>query len=481
MKLYRQPCQTLLMGIPKPDLEALRDHFSYFVEGAQYSPKYQQRDKEGNRLWDGFVRLIRWSPSDRAYAIPAGLHQDLLDRLEQNHPELMVEEVEDRPPVVEYEELGRLSLKTSDGKTMTPRPVQLEARDAAVKAGTGILRLPVRSGKTFVAALLISALRQRTLFAVPSRALLKQALQVMRERFPHASVTQFGDGVRDASGHIVVATNGTLMKSWQDLDGFGVLIVDECHHVAGTGTAWRDALMGIGARHRFGLSATLDVPEWGSALETKAVWTRALCGPICFSRTTSDMIELGYVKRPLIRMIRHTAPRSDIEWSAKLITDLIVNCDERNRAMVDAAEPYWREGATVLFDTQRIAHARALVAMIQKRLPPGQVALCVGKVKPAQREAIMAAFGKSIRVVVGNLLGEGVDIPHLRIVVNAEGGRGMVSTIQRMRNLNEVEGKGRAIVIDTVDHHHPKLREWTVARKRVYERESLFDIEVERA
>jgi len=110
----------------------------------------------------------------------------------------------------------------------------------------------------------------------------------------------------------------------------------------------------------------------------------------------------------------------------------------------------------------------------------GRVALLLGTSSGDERAAVVASWRRGeVLVVVGTILGEGVDIPELSVVINAEGGKANVSGLQRLRNLTLSPGKTEAIVVEFLDTHHPHLCDWTARRLALYRRERAFKIEAE--
>ena len=84
-----------------------------------------------------------------------------------------------------------------------------------------------------------------------------------------------------------------------------------------------------------------------------------------------------------------------------------------------------------------------------------------------------------VDVLVGTVFGEGVDLPEAAAVVNAEGGRSMINTIQRLRNLTMHTGKSEAVVVDFIDETNGYLAEHSLARLEVYRSESAFRVKLQ--
>ena len=81
-------------------------------------------------------------------------------------------------------------------------------------------------------------------------------------------------------------------------------------------------------------------------------------------------------------------------------------------------------------------------------------------------------------VLLGNVLSEGIDLPCVNVVINAEGGKDDKVTVQRQRNLTIADGKTEAIFVDFLDETNPHLLKHSKARRKMYESESEFEVEV---
>lgn len=448
---------------------ALDRPLSYLVRNYFFSPAFKAR------RWDGRMHLLR-KGSDGSVAVPLGLTGRAI-LIASNKGYTVTRDPEP--------DIGAVISPEWTGKSL--RDYQVAAVAAAVAAGRGLLNLPIRSGKTLLAARVIYEMKRKTLFCVSSRMLLDQAVAVFQESLRGIRVTRVGDGEWDASGDVVVATMQTLVKHRQEREfaalarEYGVVFVDECHHTCGTGDAWRDVIIGLEARHKFGLSATFKLSTKDQN-ETESIWLQALCGDLLYKADFSALIDRGFLARPLVRFHRHNAPDLDDwkVWSQSVVADGIVSCEARNNCIAWLACEAVRRGSRVLVDAGRIKHVRVLAGKIADLLPPGQVYSIIGATDEDTRKKVLVGIESgSIKVVVGTVLGEGIDLPHLDVVINAEGGKAEVSTVQRLRNLTACEGKGQAIIEDFIDDHHRYLHKWSRARFRIYSAEGSFDLSVQ--
>jgi len=177
-------------------------------------------------------------------------------------------------------------LTTEDGTAIPPirlRDYQLPAVRALVEYEQGIYEAPTGAGKTAVALEAIRLVDQPTLIIVDKASLAEQWRDRIREVL-HVEPGYVGEGKQDARPITVAlrqALHGLDRDEW-DLCGlvtgrfwdlFGTVVIDECHHLASSGTL-QELLALLPARYRWGLSATPDRdPAWFPVAE-------AVIGPI---------------------------------------------------------------------------------------------------------------------------------------------------------------------------------------------------------
>lgn len=472
--LIRSASWCKVVGDPESLDEAARaldKPLSFEVPGAMFA----QSVADG--FWDGRKRLVKkLRTAGGGLIFPAGLTGRALSVLQRKRIDATWEDARtDGPPL----------LGVADWHGPELRDYQQAAVDAVVDAHGGTIRLPTRAGKTVVAAALIARLGVRSLFLVPSKLLLHQTRRSFEACLPGLGVTTLGDGDKDTSGDVVVATVESLAarmgtRAFAAMQRtFGLVIVDECHHQTGDGDKWREAVLAVESPYKVGLSATVGLETDSDGQD---LWLEGMTGPIVYSVEISDLIDRGFLVRPEVRFRRHGAPLSKGKWSIKRYGELIVDCEERNATIVREARDLAAQGYRVLIDVSQVRHGKLLAKLLRQDLPTKQVALLVGQTNDADRLAVTQAFREgSIRVLVATIMGEGVDVPEIEVVINAEGGCGEVATKQRLRNLTLCPGKTQAIVIELVDDHHKLLRDWTLQRLKIYRGERAFRIRVQSA
>lgn len=465
--LHRRGSLSFLSGLREPERDALVKRYSYFVEGAEFSPLF--RDKK----WDGYRRLVR-PRGDTSVLLPAGLEPEIVTwlRTKRLYDVDLVSELPTWPPAARWGWAGpRLRVYQNDAVTHV------------LEAGGGIIRLPIRAGKTLTAAELIRQVGRRALFVVTSEMLLRQAYEVFSRVLVGPTIGICGAGER-VDGDVVVATVQTLTAmSKEDLKAFqrsyALVIADECHHASsdGGGTAWRDVLLGMVADMRVGLSATVPDLVAGQPAESHWIWLRAICGGVVTSLTVDDLVEQGFLLRPHISWLHYDGDGMKVEDARQLPTTL-AGWKARNEAIVACTAERAAAGQRVLVDCSRVGHSRQFVSLLKADLGAKKVGLLLGASPTTVRKAVLDAFVEGqLRVIVGTVLGEGLDIPPLEVVINAEGGCGDIPLMQRMRCLTLCKGKTKADMVDVWDNGCPEALGWSQDRLNFYRRHPSFVVE----
>lgn len=317
----------------------------------------------------------------------------------------------------------------------------------------GVLEAPCGSGKTQIGIALIQALGQKALWLTHTKDLLMQSMKRAKQYFDGDFGT-ITNGKVDIGEDITFATVQTMTKL--DLNQYAkewnVIIVDECHRAAGTPTKvmqFYKVLSNLKARHKYGLSATLDRVD--GLLKS----TFSLLGNISYS---IDPREVG----DKIMKAKHQMIPTDLDDSEKYLEtdgtfnyikliDYITNNQDRNVEIVNRI--YREPNHHHLVLTHRVEHIRTLHHLLHSI---GVDALMInGKISKDEREHIldqMREGKKKVLIATYTLAKEGLDIPildrlHLatpnknRAIVKQSAGR-----IER-----SIDGKETPIIYDYVD------------------------------
>lgn len=139
---------------------------------------------------------------------------------------------------------------------------QETALQVMIKSKYGILQSPAGSGKTQIGIALAVALGKKCLWLTHTQDLLKQSYDRAKQYIDEKLLGTITAGKVNIGNGITFATVQTLCK--QDLTQYkymwDVVIVDECHRVAGTPTSatqFSKVISNLASPHKYGLSATV--------------------------------------------------------------------------------------------------------------------------------------------------------------------------------------------------------------------------------
>lgn len=173
--------------------------------------------------------------------------------------------------------------KLADRWSITPlrwyQSAALAAWDAAGRRG--VVALPTGSGKTLVAIAAIAKLGVAALVLVPTRVLLDQWARALAACWPHP-IGRLGDGDHHVAPITVATYASAVMWAPRIGDRFGLVVVDEAHHVG----AWcpADILEMLTAPARLGLTATPPDQLAPGASEPAAALVRHVGGVVYAKR-----------------------------------------------------------------------------------------------------------------------------------------------------------------------------------------------------
>lgn len=316
-------------------------------------------------------------------------------------------------------------------ETLQLRPYQLEAVHAGIKAGRGIFDLPTGSGKSRLAAALISVFPVNWLFIAPTAQLVDQVAQTLRSIGVEPSI--LGDR-RYKPGPITLSTS-KMLHTRRDtpevrklLNSVQGVIADECHKVGGD--MYYSALMDCNAYYRFGLSGTPDKRSDDKNLKVVG----ALGSPI-YEKRIAELTDEGYLARANIIMHRFAQTYKAANPSEGMRVG-VTRSKPRNDLLVKIAQTIPRPG---LVFVREEAHGKLLT----KRLKDVglKVDFIWGKVPVNVRKSTVTRLesGELDLIVCSVVFQEGIDIPSLRGGLVTPGGRSVVANCQRLGRFTRLD------------------------------------------
>lgn len=254
------------------------------------------------------------------------------------------------------------------------------------------------------------------------------------------------------------------------------VIVDEAHLAA----IVIEALANHADRayYRFGLSAT----PWRE--DNQEIRLEGCMGKKLIEVSPSFLIERGFLVPPRIFMVPINYSEENTLNYADSYTKHITKCWERNYRIKQFAEAFQEEGRPVMIIVDRIEHGNILQEMIKNSIfVPGNDK---GEddpddVEQDHRRRMLNACEKNEIVLIGTQwLNTGIDAPAISVLIMAgstQASATVLQTVGRVIRTHKDSGKNEAVVIDFMDSDK-HMRKHSLARKRVYESESGFDLRV---
>lgn len=427
----------------------LKDYLVFEVSGAWFSKAYK------NGYWDGKVRFYK----ERTKTFPVGLLHSTKKAAREEGFEVEVIDRRVAPCVADQSvDLSWL------------RPYQRTAYFHATRNKNGILWIATGGGKTEILAALVASLPTRWIFIVHRKGLMHDAAARIEKR-TGIVCGKVGDGHWDMNHRVTVSTFQTLSRALKSKDPKkkkeaqillaqqGGMVVDEAH-TTGAETFWKVAMHCKNAYWRIGLSGTPLARG-----DKKSIYTIACLGPVIWRLRADTLIEAGFLAKPEIRMVEVEGHSSKPTWQG-VYSDLIVKSQDRNHVVTKMAIA--AEKPCLVF-VKQVNHGKQIMKYLQ-RCGLNTAFVWGDKGTMQRQEAVKSLERGDLDVLVCSVIfQEGVDIPSLRSVVMAAGGKSVIATLQKIgRGMRKVEGKDTFQVFDCYDTGNEYTSKQARKRKKTY-------------
>lgn len=281
-------------------------------------------------------------------------------------------------------------------------------------------------------------------------------------------IGQIGSGKNIRSGIVDIAIMQSLFEGEEKtvksfVAEYGMVIVDECHHVAAF--TFESVLKAVEAKYVYGLSAT-PVRKDG---HHPIIFMQ--CGPVRYLVDAKSQAE----KRTFSHFVVPRFTRMRLP-DAKGIQDMYAGVDEnenRSELFVTDTLNLIQEGRTPILLTERKEHAALLASRLSDKVK--NVFLLIGSDKQKEKREKMAALQNVpddedvVVVATGKYIGEGFDSPRLDTLLLAMpiSWKGTLAQYAGRLHRN-YEGKHEVRIYDYVDIHVPTLERMYHKRLKGY-------------
>lgn len=411
---------------------------------------------------------------------------DVFSPLDETAPDLTTPST----PALGPDELLDRPLRLS----VAPRPYQCEALERWLEAdGRGVVVLPTGAGKTVVAMMAIELLTARTLVVVPTIELLQQWRRGLIDLLglPPEMVGVVGGG-QDEVRPITIITYQSASMPGRALPPFGLLVLDEVHHLPAP--RYRTLPELVGAPCILGLSATTE------RMDGRERELEELVGPEVYRRLPAELARDNHIAQytekrlyvdlsPLERaryaeltgqylaylnahrgrtapgaaafqeMIRSSAvdPRARQALQAHHQARLVALNAEAKAHLVGELLDKHRDDKVIVF-----SEYNGLVDTLSRRYLLPSITY---RTAPRERRLVLEHFraGAYSKLVTGRVLNEGVDVPDANVAIVVSGSAATREYIQRLGRVLRPKPTG-ALLYELITRNTGESR--TAARRR---------------
>lgn len=358
-------------------------------------------------------------------------------------------------------------------------------RSANECGGGGIVAIRPGGGKTVIAIGLMAELGLKTLVLVHNTDLYNQWIERLKTFLPTARLGGIKAKVCNVSEKdIVIGSIPSLSNPKKDheypaemLQQFGLLIVDECHHIGAR--SFSRCLQKIQPRYVLGLSAT---PHRQDGL-TRVI--KYYLGDICFDDTNIEKTalekSLEHIPDAEVRLYNYKCydqsycrPVMNFRKKpdcSRMITN-IVNYKVRNDFVLSLLPDLVAEGRNILLITERRDH----VAYFLEKILENNIATCGPYVGSTKQEILEESKKKQILVGTYQMTGEGFDCAKLDTLVLATPKKSLRQIAGRIMRKEKHKRERLPLIIDIIDEFSI-YKNWSRLRKAFYNYSNYKQIE----
>ena len=323
----------------------------------------------------------------------------------------------------------------------------------------GILQSAAGSGKTQMGIALIAKLGKRALWLTHTKDLLTQSKERAKQYMGEALLGTITEGKVNIGHGITFATVQTMcnLDLAQYKDMWDVIIVDECHRVAGTPTAvsqFSKVLNSLAARHKYGLSATVHRSD--GLIQA----TFALLGEVVYTVPTEavadKIMKVGICPIPTGIGISRACLNTDGTLNYARLIGYLAESDERNLRIIECIVENRENPSLILSD--RLGHLETLMSMLPADMREdavmvsGKMTTKKGKAEREQAIADMRTGEKKYLFATYSLAKEGLDVPRLERLYMATPQKDYAVITQAIGRIARTsKGKAEPVAYDFVD------------------------------
>lgn len=362
---------------------------------------------------------------------------------------------------------------------------QRRAVEAFFRKRVGIIRVPTRGGKTFIAGEClrifceIEPSSHKALYVVDSKTLFQQAINDFKTYFEPYGGVEIGEirsGRIDTEKRITVGMIQTIqyalskrcdeagkrnkMKTF--LRGLKFLIVDEVHDNCSPAK-----LRTYKSCKKLSYQLSLSATPYRDEAFVENLHLKAWSGDIIYRIQEETLRERGVLTeyKVFLLVVEQDARAISASTYLEYQRALIFNSKIRDSIIVSVVEMCRRNGFKTLLIFQSIDHGRHISQLTGETFISGET-------NNEERERIKREFlnrSDGGILLASNIFKKGVTLPEVEILFNIDGGLENANTIQKKgRVLGATNDKSRSAVIDFIDIDDAYFSEHSSTRLNTY-------------
>ena len=372
-----------------------------------------------------------------------------------------------------------------------PRPYQQDAIIQGLLHYHGVFDLSTGAGKTLIMAFVIAAWNVPTLILVNRKELAQQLREEVAE-YIGISVDEvgfIGDGQFRIGNNITVGMVQSLntksklraKQIKEYLSTIKMVVTDEVHNC--TSPSYKNVYRQCtNAAFNFGFTATYIGTSFSgeSGKSTNDIMITAYVGPIIASCKTSELIDRGYLCRPIIRTIANKIDFDGevMELYSQEYERYLMRNDERNALIAKVTQLHYQQSHQTIIFISRVEHGSQIMdRLLELGVDPDDVAIVTGETFSSSRAEAIAKFKQgNLPILIGTVLNEGLNF-FCDVGINAAGSDNERSTIQRLGRILRIKPGADltqpqvVLYYDFCDKSHPYFGKHWNERRKIYQKE----------
>ena len=336
-------------------LKLLPNEVTYLKRLASFTnPEFYEKQKLRLPIYKT-PRIISCFEEDaRFLKLPRGCLEKVKEICEKSNVKLIIKDTREKGSSTNYKFNGKLNMK------------QEKAMKELLKYDNGILCATTGFGKTVISAKIISELKTNALILVNRNNLLEQ----WKERLSYfldinkKEIGQLGSSKDKLNGKLDIVSFQTLAKRdnlEEIVKDYGLVIVDECHHVAAYN--FEKVLKAVRSKYVYGLTATPTRKDgWHKIIYMQ-------CGDIRIRVASRELKQNREMEHTVIVNKTNYKYINEEENEKTQIADILNDmCNNvfRNSIIIEDIKKAIEEGRTPIVLTERVEHLRILQAGLEK-------------------------------------------------------------------------------------------------------------------